>query len=158
MGFSHLSTVGLCLFRIGDRAIKSLSTASDRIPCKTKSRLRTVFAESPPSSFVCENLSTCNGTISSMRRSPNAGKICSPGQSHSFFLWTASHLCAASKVSTKHPRKLLGSGLSLQASANMPRGFVLLRRHGRPSYRTVRTTSRLFDSTSHLPTSPDSVF
>ncbi len=84
-----------------------------------------------------------------MGRSPQCegrrtqARYAAPGQSHSFFLWTALHLCAASKVSTKHPRKLLGSGLSLQASAKMPRGFVLLRRHGRPSYRTVRTTSRL---------------
>jgi len=46
---SCLSTVGLCLFRIGERSIRSLSSASDMIPCKTKSKLRTVFprARSP---------------------------------------------------------------------------------------------------------------
>lgn len=65
------------VFRIGDRAIKSLSTASDKIACKTKSRLRTVFADSPLANFVCTNLSMCNGTISSMRVSPKTGKMCS---------------------------------------------------------------------------------
>ena len=56
-----------------------------------------------------------------MGRSPQCegrrtqARYAAPGQSHSFFLWTALHLCAASKVSTKHPQKLSGSSRSLRA-------------------------------------------
>ena len=158
MGFSHLSTVGLFYSELA-------TEQSSRCPPRATGSPARLKADCGPS-LLRAHFPTLSVRTSrrAMGRSPQCegrrtqARYAAPEQNHNFFSWTASHLCAASKASTKHPRNLLGSGLSLQASAKMPRGFVLLRRHGRPSYRTAHTTSRLSDSTSPLPTLPDSVF
>ena len=55
MGFSCLVTCGLCLSRIGDREIRSLSTASEKMPCSKPSRLRTLLGAAPLSRFIFKN-------------------------------------------------------------------------------------------------------
>ena len=134
IGFSCLSTVGLCLFRIGDRSIRSLSTATDKIPCKTISKLRTVFGESPLSNLVCENLSMCNGItpqcedrqIQARCAAPVRIVTCSRRRLHTLALQV--------RFPPNIYESLSDSSPSLEALAKMPRGFVPPRRHGQPSF------------------------
>jgi len=153
MGFSCLSIVGLCLFRIGDRAMRSLSTASDRIACKTKVRCGQSWGtiRLPPWSARTSRRAMGQSLPCACRQIQ--ARCAAVRQSRSCFSLTASQPCAASKASTKHPQRFSGSNRSPRVFDWMRHGCVRPRLHVPPSYLRGRTRSRICDSICRQPTS-----